>query len=224
VNGARACRELCYLPPDLGLDLEAPATPELPHEPRRVVVDVEAPVPLGVRAEGPAAGPYPGTFEETGTFKLGEPITSDPRFRRVESFQAEFTIVSPAGRVTGTKELVLAPTTPLRSDAACGVGFPTASGTRLLDFAQAIVPEGIRYEATIETPSGTFRDQGASGVNVIYSKFFTLEGQFLGQNNLFFENFRSDLTEPVRVRVADEDDEDEDEEEDEEDEEDEEED
>lgn len=52
-------------------------------------------------ATGPAAGPYPGTFTETGTITAGPPDVDGNRF--TTSFDAEYEIRSSTGRVTGTK-------------------------------------------------------------------------------------------------------------------------
>ena len=89
---------------------------------------------------GTAAGPYPGSFAETGTI-LGP---TDP-------FQASFTIASAGTIVTGSSK-----TTQGSSHwtASCGPAFGgTFHGTAL-------------YTATISTPTGTYHDEGTSSVDV----------------------------------------------------------
>lgn len=55
-------------------------------------------------ASGPAFGPYPGTFEEHGTFTLVADPTSVTGFATT-AFHSTFTIDSANGQVTGTKEM-----------------------------------------------------------------------------------------------------------------------
>lgn len=64
-------------------------------------------------AEGEAIGPYTGTFVENGTFTIA-PIATP----MLSTFDATFTITSPAGTVTGTK--TLAPDLGPVNVAVCG--------------------------------------------------------------------------------------------------------
>jgi hypothetical protein len=96
-------------------------------------------------AVGTAIGPYPGTYEEHGTVRYENGT--------VTSFNATFTIDSPAGQVQGQKTLEIG------LDATCG----------LSETAQSVqAGADTRYDATITTSAGTFRDHGSgsSGVAV----------------------------------------------------------
>ena len=101
---------------------------------------------IGFSVSGVATGPYPGTFTETGTFTLG-PQTSSDGLGPVTSFEAEFTINSAAGAVTGTKTLTANPSL------ARGSCHPSGGGGVVVDLA---------YRATITTPAGSATDQGLS--------------------------------------------------------------
>ena len=151
---------------------------------------------ISYTATGDATGPYPGTFTETGTFTLGDPppdATSSIQ-RSITSFQAEFEIDSPATntRVTGTKSAENVPHV-----AACyelpGGTLPGIPGTAQVTLA---VPdmEAVRYEAKIETPSGTFADRGASFVFLREISFS--DGESSGELVQFSENFSSILSQP----------------------------
>lgn len=104
---------------------------------------------------GTAVGPYPGTFTETGTVTIG-PQTEEfvpGQFRGpLTAFQAQFTIISAAGTVTGTKTLIPNQPSPFN----VGVCSDGGSG------AQAIANR-LSYSATITPPIGpTHTDQGTS--------------------------------------------------------------
>jgi hypothetical protein len=100
---------------------------------------------------GVAVGPFPGTFVETGMFTLG------PVGFPIESFEATFTITSPAGTVSGTKTLTGA--TSIGSGVCGAFAF---GGTE----AEAVdLQTGVRYSAEITTPGGTATDSGDSFVN-----------------------------------------------------------
>lgn len=100
---------------------------------------------------GVAVGPFPGTFVETGTFTIG------PVGFPIESFEATFTITSPAGTVSGTKTLTGA--TSIGSGVCGAFAF---GGTE----AEAVdLQTGVRYSAQITTPGGTATDSGNSVVN-----------------------------------------------------------
>lgn len=114
---------------------------------------------LKFSAAGIAAGPYPGTFTETGTVTLGRrdiPIPGMPGqfVAPILSFEAEFTITSVLGTVMGSKTM----TAP--SDANVGFCTPSPGGTDP-DIAQ-IIAATLRYEATL--PDGS-TDQGSSFAN-----------------------------------------------------------
>jgi hypothetical protein len=100
---------------------------------------------------GVAVGPFPGTFVETGTFTLG------PVGFPLESFEATFTITSPAGTVSGTKTLTGA--TSIGSG-VCGAFAFGGTEAEAVDLQTA-----VRYTAQITTPGGTATDSGDSFVN-----------------------------------------------------------
>jgi len=95
---------------------------------------------------GVAAGPYPGTFHEEGTFSFGPQTPQVPA--EDLTFEATFTINSLTGRVTGTKRVLFPNTGPV---AFCAPAGANSSGT---------VAHNTVYEATITTPTGTFTDRG----------------------------------------------------------------
>ena len=118
---------------------------------------------------GDATGPYLGTFVETGTVTIGPqnlvPGPTSPLFTasagQVLTFDAQFTIDSAAGQVTGTKRLAIPDPT---NQGACVVA---STGTFLsetctdMDLAQAKA-SGLQYTATIQSPLGTAQDSGGS--------------------------------------------------------------
>jgi hypothetical protein len=94
--------------------------------------------------EGPAAGPYPGTFEETGSYTIvGGQITD---------FDATFTIDAGTSQVVGTKTL-------RESLSAVCLQNPEPG---IEDFSDVLL--NANYEATITTPTGTLTDRGRSTV------------------------------------------------------------
>lgn len=119
-------------------------------------------------AVGVATGPFPGTFEAHGELTIGaQTILVDPPTGESEgifmgpilTLTEMFTIVSGATTITGTKTL----TQPLaefgeRERATCQdlTLFGGVSGTgRIVE-----VEAATTYQATIQTPSGTFTDSG----------------------------------------------------------------
>lgn len=111
---------------------------------------------LTFSVSGIAAGPYPGTFTETGTVTLGPrdiPIPGAPgQFRApILHFEAEFTITSALGTVTGTKRM----TAP--SDANFGGCNASPGGS-----SAQIIASVLRYEATL--PDGS-TDRGTTFAN-----------------------------------------------------------
>jgi hypothetical protein len=135
---------------------------------------------------GTATGPYPGTFTETGTVTIGPLVNAT-------SFNSTFTINSPAGNVTGTKDLTGFEATSL---GLCGTAaFPTG-GADSLHF------EGtVSYTATITTPTGTGTDSGESFVNLQDAQVRGVEG-FNGF--AFAESYTSTAT-PVGCEEEDND-------------------
>jgi hypothetical protein len=130
-------------------------------------------------ASGPAIGPYPGTFTESGTITVGPQTLG---VGTVQSFTASYTISSPAGDVTGTKSFT-ALTSPGLNSGGCVNDDPTYP----LRFAN-LNNAGVMYNAQIDTADGTFFDTGRADVNVIQRQpLFDLDPED------FREAFFSDL-------------------------------
>jgi hypothetical protein len=113
---------------------------------------------LTYEAEGAATGPYPGTFTESGTVTatLTELTVPGFAFGVVTTWNAEFTIDSPVGDVTGTKTLGVS----VPFSAFCA-GSPAIPG----DFDHA--RGELSYEATIRPATGgTFTDEGEAFASV----------------------------------------------------------
>jgi hypothetical protein len=68
--------------------------------------DSSGPSTFQFTASGAAGGPYPGTFTETGSFTMTAPPPDG--IRTLLAFDAQFSIDSPNGHVTGTKSLTAA--------------------------------------------------------------------------------------------------------------------
>jgi hypothetical protein len=120
---------------------------------------------ISYTASGPAVGPYPGTFEETGTVLLGPegtgPVEQGPEARQVLEFSADFTVDSGPNRVTGTKSLDPEDVDPATDFGYC-FDFQTDPPSR-----HTSVHLYASYEATITTPTGRFGDSGTANV-VVY--------------------------------------------------------
>jgi hypothetical protein len=131
------------------------------------------------QASGPATGPYPGTYTETGTVTLGpQTIAGTPPNGIVTSWTASFRITSPTGSVTGSKSLV--PNGPQLPGICTDNGefFPQRS-------AATGFQDALAYTATITVSGGAqYSDHGFSDASV---------GEFptFPPFNQFFEDFRS---------------------------------
>jgi hypothetical protein len=108
-------------------------------------------------ATGPATGPYPGTYRETGVATL-ERVTPINAAIPLVAFTAQFTIDSPVGRVTGTKQLD--PT--MHHSGICNIVTPAGYPVGIYQF----VAYAVSYTAGITTATGTCTTQGSSFVNV----------------------------------------------------------
>lgn len=135
------------------------------------------------RVSGPAAGPYPGTFTETGTVTMGPQDIpsgfSNPN-ALITGWAVSFTITSPAGSVTGTKTF---PT------GATGVGICTTASQSPIGVAQYaanVVPPGLAYKATINASGAQFGDHGLS-----FPVTFN-DGPATAASNNFNESFASE--------------------------------
>ena len=123
-------------------------------------------------ASGPAAGPYPGTFHESGSLAFGP---GPQGLAPVTDLHATFTIDSAVGQVSGTKTLAPVPS-----------GF---TGCREVDperfFAGAAT---ATYEATIVLPGGTrCTDSGTAATSATLNDF----GPSIGRSENFSETFTS---------------------------------
>jgi hypothetical protein len=124
------------------------------------------------RAEGTATGPYPGTFEETGTVRLGPLQTRGDGgdygqiYGDVEFVEVSFVIRSGSTTIRGTKtfESTQAELASLCADAerypGAGAQYPLLSSSKA----------NVHYETTITTPEGTFHDEGTSYLDVQFGE------------------------------------------------------
>lgn len=133
------------------------------------VCDKAGTTTVSFTTQGPAFGPYSGTFVETGSFTIGPQTDTSIDTRGVgpiTAFQASFTINStfPVGTVTGTKQLApTAPTTP--SLAVFGSCDPNGSSPPN-DVLAAVSDPNLVYTAQINATTGARTDSGTSGVLV----------------------------------------------------------
>lgn len=147
-------------------------------------------------ASGVATGPYPGTFTEVGTATIG-PQTLSPgggqSIGTLLTFDAVFTIQSPAGEVTGTKTIAFPVTNP-----ATEVAIGQCNSFQNVELVDVIDRFTVRYEAQISTAEGDFGDHGLTPL-VAVQRVRVLEDPARITFNSFFENFLSDLaaTEPL---------------------------
>jgi hypothetical protein len=131
--------------------------------------DTSQPITFSFTADGPASGPYPGTFTESGRVTLGPEIT-DPQsgpLRPITGFDASFTISSGTNTITGAKTLRGSyPTGPVDLGPGFGVApqmdigqcedANVAVGTIRTDSFQSLVS----YQANIQSGSSTSCDKG----------------------------------------------------------------
>jgi hypothetical protein len=141
---------------------------------------------INFTASGVAVGTYPGPYTETGTITLGpQPAIGSQVL--LTTFQSTFTINSPVGRVTGTKELH-----PVFGGS--GLCYDFQFGSLFLD--SRIASGLLRYEAVIETPDGRrFRDRGESTFNLT-----DVDSPPADAVHFFDEGFQSDLSAPEPIR------------------------
>lgn len=149
---------------------------------------------ISYSASGAAFGPYPGTFTEVGTVTIGQTSTGGFSLgfpiKRVTTLEAFFTINSPVGQVTGSKRLIA------QSDEVVGLcedftdyTFPTGSPISGSYQRVCACPFGLSYEALIETATGTFQDQGRSGV--LIEELQLTAGGGVAEADVFNEAFSS---------------------------------
>jgi hypothetical protein len=153
---------------------------------------------ISYSASGEAFGPYRGTFTEVGTITIGHTPPTPAQgvngfpYTRVSTLVAFFTIDSPTGQVTGSKRLVV------QSDEVIGLCFdftdrplpggPTISGTFR---SVCACPFGLSYEAIITTPTGTFGDEGQSGLLISELQITAAAGGSVAESDVMNEAFSS---------------------------------
>jgi hypothetical protein len=98
---------------------------------------------ISYTASGPAVGPYPGTYRETGTATLAH-VTPVNIGAPIVAFEAEFTIDSPLGRVMGSKQLDPAE----YSAGICNLDTSLGFGVPIHEFNLGAV-----YTAVVSTPT-----------------------------------------------------------------------
>jgi hypothetical protein len=126
---------------------------------------------------GVAFGPYPGTFEERGTFTIGpqteanvgQPFYLDVKFGTLLTFDSTFTIFSGATTITGTKELTSDREPPFDPQNEM-LGLATCAQFRNQEIPSFLLVEAsgqnmqfdapLSYEARIDSPTGTHRETG----------------------------------------------------------------
>lgn len=127
---------------------------------------------------GTATGPYPGTFQETGSVTLSAGVAV--------AYEATFQITSGTTMITGTKTLAAS---QLGGSGTCD---RTVAG---LETANATVIE--QYQATVSDPSGSFSDSGRATTNL--HVFESLPGQLGGSMQ---QSFASGGQEGMTVTVT----------------------
>ena len=152
---------------------------------------------ISFSSSGVATGPYSGTFKETGVATLG-PQAFDVNGTPTGSlltFDAVFTIQSPAGEVSGTKTLVL-PITDPATQVAIGQCGTVGMEPQRQELVNVNAHFTVHYTAEISSAAGEFSDQGVDPL-VFLNRVTVEDGRILDQQ--FFENFASDLvaTQPL---------------------------
>ncbi len=125
---------------------------------------------------------YPGSFTETGTITLGE--LNDFGQQPILGLTITFTIKSPNGLVTGTKEIVPAYGSTPKLHGSCAT---VSRDGELVFRVSAFATRQLRYTAQIETPDGrTCTTQGPSDL-------FSITKNFSSLNDRFYERLLSDI-------------------------------
>lgn len=192
--GAAAAPAAAQGPPTLTGENLTASEPTFPAssdvETSNATCDREGTSTFSFFATGPANGPYPGTFTETGTVTIGPQNETNPIFfgsGSVISLEVEFTIDSPLGQVTGTKSVTIPDDPTLPNNGTCTSFFDhpeLGTGTR-----RAFSSQHATYDARIVTADGTFFDRGTSSIGLFHTSSNTVE------SSGFNETFVSALTE-----------------------------
>ena len=136
-------------------------------------------------ASGTTSGPFPGTITQTGSVTLGPtpaPIGAISFLSPVTQFSSTFTIVSGSTTITGTETLgEREDTLPFGTFDFVNAGECfRGAGT----FTANQFSVGLRYDATINTPGGSFLDNG-------FGHAYGAENRFLQPATLVDEGFVS---------------------------------
>jgi hypothetical protein len=138
---------------------------------------------INFAASGTASGPFSGTLTTTGSVTLGPtpPPQGAITFRSpVTAVNATFTITSGATTITGTETLgEPGDTQPFGTFDLINVGECLGAPFTTNQFGV-----GMRYSATIDSPEGTFSDNG-------FGHAFGAENRFISPNNLLELEFAS---------------------------------
>ena len=153
------------------------------------------------RTEGVAAGPYPGTFIETGIVYLEPLFGVFAGAVAADEMHAEFTIFSGSNTITGQKDYQLSPGEfGFRGSGCHDENNPAPIGSNTIKSATGQIYEyvgtRVSYDATISTPAGTYHDTGVTpNFSVTWSQYAVAGGtqEFSG----FYEDYRSDRVVPV---------------------------
>lgn len=136
------------------------------------------------QASGTATGAYAGTYTETG--KITVAGYEGQAQQRITAAEAQFTINSPTGQVTGTKVYVPTGDAAVNTArASCGENWNGVAG------AISIWPDDLRYNATITTTDGqTCTQAGPVDLRM------TLNQPFINTNS-FSSTFQNDVAAPI---------------------------
>ena len=129
--------------------------------------ETDATVTLMYHTSGIATGPFPGTFEETGTYVLGPEASGVGSLRPLIDFQASYSIQSGSTTVTGTKHIP-----PDVSPPAVAQCYRTViAGSGGVCVRSAVGSGNFTYQATIRSATGTTSTSGNGGTNIFQHRF-----------------------------------------------------
>jgi hypothetical protein len=135
---------------------------------------------VGFRMEGPAIGPYPGTFVETGTLWIGRRTGTASNSvgvvigaGTVLGFRANFHIRSGDKSIDGVKRLDARSGVFAGCDTFVDAPSPLNVGWRFTGFSIRFERLPVRYRATITTPNGAWVDRGTGFVSLIAEREVT---------------------------------------------------
>ncbi len=133
---------------------------------------------IGFTFSGPADGTYIGTVTETGSFTITRASTTNTTSDAAVVGNISFTIVSGDTTITGTKHF----------DDPLALAYCDDTAGRYFLGAGA-----LGYDATIQTPTGSYHDEGVTGIDFRFVP---------GDYHFIDEKMISSLTETVPLVVA----------------------